>query len=257
METDRRTLLVLALIITLGGALAYVALTPIAVQGAVTGGTSTAEAETPYGESLNIELTSDSSTSGAASWLNSWMASYQDSDSQNVYTVNSTYKSQEQVTLQYSASVTHSNVESITITAKIKAIDKGTPANFHEYALATAKALSGASPISDSGSTVPTILAHLTSVGGSTTSETVQYQIYAQVSATGSISGDTLTATIAYTPFGTLVYTQSSESSAADVTPTVSVASFLDDALGLPGETIMNALVVMTVAASWFIIRRD
>jgi len=104
---------------------------------------------------------------------------------------------------------------------------------------------------------VPAILAHLTSIGGSTTSETVQYQIYAEVTATGTISGDTLTATIAYTPFGTLVYEQSSESSAASVTPTVSVASFLDDALGLPGETIMTTLAIMSVAAAWFILRRN
>jgi len=257
MKTDRRTLLLFFLILTLGGGLLYVGLNPTVISGAIAGQTSTAEADTPYGESLSIELTSESSTSGAASWFNSWTASYDDSDSQNVYTVNSTYKSQEEVTLEYSASVTWANVQDIEITAKIKAIDKGTPANNHEYTLATSKSLSGVSPISDGGSTVPAILAHLTSVGGSTTSETVQYQIWAEVTATGSISGDTLTATIAYTPFGTLVYEQSSETAETAVTPTVSVASFLDDYLGLPGETIMTTMAIMSVAAAWFILRRN
>jgi len=93
METDRRTLLLFFLVLTLGGGLLYVGLNPTVISGAIAGQTSTAEADTPYGESLSIELTSESSTSGAASWFNSWTASYDDSDSQNVYTVNSTYKS--------------------------------------------------------------------------------------------------------------------------------------------------------------------
>lgn len=141
-------------------------------------------------------------------------------------------------------------------TVKIKALDKGTPANNHEYTLATEKALSGASPISDDGSTAPSISAHLTSIGGSTTDEVVQYQIYCQVTALGTVSGETLTATISYTPFGTLHYVKSSESSTADVVPSINVTSWLDEALGLPGETIMTALAAMTVAATVILIRR-
>ncbi len=253
MEDNRRILFFLVLLITLGGAI-YVVINPTLVSGAITGLTSEAEATTPYGESLGIELTSGTSTSGTASMLNIWTASYQDSTSQDVYDVNGTYKSQEEVTLEYSASVTYASVSNIEITAKIKAIDKGTPANFNEYTLASSKSISGASPISDDGSTTPSIVQHLTDIGGSTTSETVQYQIYAQVTATGTVSGDTLTATIEYTPFGTLVYTQTSESSQAEVTPTVSVASFIDDYLGLPGETIMTTLAIMTVIATIIIV---
>jgi hypothetical protein len=259
MDKNRRLLLIFILLLTLGGAIYYVTLNPALVSGALVGLTSEAEATTPYGESLSIELTSGSSTSGTASWLNdqlaSFTASYDDTDSQNVYEVNSTYKSQEQVTLEYSASVPYANVDSITITVKIKAIDKGTPANYNEYILANAKSISGVTPISDSGDTTPSIVQHLTDIGGSTTSETVEYQIYAQVQGTGTISGDTLTAEVAYTPFGTLVYAQSSESSTVEMTPTVSVASYIDEAAGLPDGSSLTALaivaVLITMALYW------
>ena len=247
MDKNRRILLIFILLLTLGGAIYFVTLNPALVSGALVGLTSEAEATTPYGESLSIELTSGSSTSAAASWLNSWYASYDDTDDQDVYTVNSTYKSQEEVTLEYSASVPYANVDSITITVKIKAIDKDTPANFNEYTLANAKGISGATPISDSGDTTPSIVQHLTDIGGSTTSETVQYQIYAQVQGTGTISGDTLTAEVAYTSFGTLVYAQSSESSTVEMTPTVSVASIIDTGLGLPEGSSLTALAIVSV----------
>jgi len=260
MKDNRRVLAFLLLAVIVVGGLAYWLGVPQVISGAVTGGTSEASDSTPYGESLEISLGSKSSTSGAASIMASWFASYQDSDSQNVYEVNSTYKEQEQVSLEYDLSVTYSNVDTIKATVKIDALDKGTPANHHEYTLANEKSLSGASPISDSGSTTPSITTHLTDIGGSTTDETVQYKIYCQVTAVGTISGDTLTATISYTPFGTLHYVRSSESSQAQVTPSVGVTSWVssvvDDALGLPGETVLTTLAVIAALATAVILWR-
>jgi len=245
--------------------------TPIPITGASNSGASSSKAETPYGEKLEISLGSGTETSGEASFLKirsptaaSWFASYDNTDSQNVYQVNGTYKSQEQVTIEYSLSVTYANVASISATVKVKAYEAATPANNHEYTLANGKSLSGGSPIADSGSTVPSIVQHLTDVGGSTTSEEVGYEIYCQVTATGSISGDTLTATIPYTHFGGFNFQQSSESSTAQVTPTISAAnweakdpwklSYYDDIVGVPDGTVMTALAAVVIIASFSVI---
>jgi len=258
MNRDRQILLItlVALIMIAGGA--YIALgQPSFMPGASASGTSSSSAETPYGESISISIGGESETSGSASWFEqnpeavaSWFASIQDSDSQDVYEVNSTYKSQEQVELSADLAVTHSNINTLSATVKIKAIDKSTPANNHEYTLASSEDIYAASPTDDSWSTTPSISTHLTSIGGSTTSETVQYQIYCEVTATGSISGDTLTATIAYTPYGTLVYEQSSESNSANVTPSVDVTSYYDQRLGLPDGTIVVLSCLTVVALS-------
>jgi len=267
MDQTKRKILVFSLIAIL--VIGYIAFTPVTIAGASASGSNTAEASTPYGESIGITIGSGSSTSASASIIDaakaSWLASYSDSESQNVYDVNGSYKSQEQVTMSYSLSVTYSSVTNIHATVKVKAIDKGTPTNYHEYVLANDKSLSGTSPISDNGQTQPSISTHLTDIGGSTTSETVQYQIYCQVTATGSVSGETLTATVNYTPFGTLEYTRTSESSAAEVTPTVSVASVIeykasaiDNLVGLPeGWTIqLVAITCVTVALALAVKRR-
>jgi hypothetical protein len=258
------------LLILLAGGLVYgfmVYGTTLTIPGASVEGTSSNSVETPYGESLEISLGSSSETSGLASFFEtkapvaaSWVASYQDSDSQDVYEVNGTYKSQEQVTMEYSLSVSYSNVESISATVKVKAYEEGNKAiNNHEYTLANSKALSGVSPIADSDSTVPSILQHLTDVGGSTTSEVVGYEIYCEVTATGTKSGDTLTATIPYTHFGGFSFVKSSESSTAQVTPTISAASFIepydpwtlsyyDDMAGLQEGTVMMYMGVSIAA---------
>jgi hypothetical protein len=254
---DRRRLLFLFLAVTLVVGLGYMALSPMVVTGAEASGSSSAEANTPYGESLTIKLGSSSKTSGSASWLqrisaSSWLASYSNTASQNVYTVNGTYKSQELVTLSYSLSVTYSNVDSIEATVKVKATSDSYS---HEYTLASGKSLTGSSPISDSGSTAPTITQHLTDIGCSTSGATVQYEIYCQVTATGSISGSTLTATVPYTQFGQLVYQQSSESNQAQVTPTVSVASW-DEQLGLPRGTIIDSATILTIIATVYVVHK-
>ena len=267
MDKNQQKILVFSLIAIL--LVAYIAFTPVTITGATTTGSNTAEASTPYGESIGITIGSGSTTSGEASIIDltkvaSWIASYSDSDSQNVYDVNGTYKSQEIVTLSYSLSVTHSSVSNIQTTVKIKAIDKDTSANNHEYTLANAKTISGASPINDNGNTQPTISQHLTSIGGSTTSETIQYQIYCQVTATGTVSGETLTATVNYTPFGTLEYTQTSESSTAEVTPTVSVASIIqykasaiDNLIGLPEGWTIQLVAIASVTVAIMVVKKQ
>jgi hypothetical protein len=253
MKTNQRKLLVFSIIAIL--VVGYIAFTPIQLAGAKTSGSNSAEASTPYGESIGISIGSGSSTSGSASII-PMKASYSDDESQNVYDVNGTYKSQELVSMSYTLSVTHASVTDITATVKIKAIDNA-DASMYEYTIANAKALSGASPISDDGEVEKAIATHLTEITASVTGATVTYEIYCQVTATGSVSGETLTATVAYTQFGALEYTRTSESSAAEVTPTVSVASVIeykasviDETLGLPdGWTIqLVALASVTVA---------
>jgi hypothetical protein len=262
MDQNKAGLIALTLLLVIVAGGAYIALAqPGFMPGASTSGTGSSSAETPYGESIEISIGGESQTSGAASWFQknpeavaSWFASYQNSDSQNVYTVNSTYKSQETVTIESSLAVTWSNVQSLTATVKVKAIDKGTPTNNHEYTLANNIDIQAASPTSDNWNTAPSINAHLTSVGGSTTSETIEYQVYCQVTATGTISGDTLTATIAYTPYGTLVYDQSSEANSATVTPSVSVTSYYDQALGLPDGALVTMLAILVIAACAYVV---
>jgi len=259
LTSDRRNLVLILLLLVVGGALVYTVFGTTLITGAVTSGTNSAEDSTPFGEELSINLGSSSSTSATASmWdksqLAAWLA-YVDSDSQNVYEVNSTYKSQEIVTLGYSLSVTYSNVNNIEATVKIKAIDNADSSE-HEYTLANAKSLSGASPINDNDDTTPSISAHLTSVDASATDATIYYQVYAQVTADGTISGETLTATIPYTKFGALHFERSSESSEANVTPSVSVSSMIDDYLGLPGETVLNFFALCSVLAVYVIWRR-
>ena len=271
MNNDRKLLLGLAIVLVLVGAGAYIALAqPDFIPGGSVSGTSSSSAETPYGESIEISIGSESETSGSASWFEqhpeavgswfvqspdqfaSWFASYSDSTSQNVYEVDGTYKSQEQVTLSADLAVTHSNIASMTATVKIKASDNGDPTtNNHEYTLANAEDIYSASPTSDTWSTTPSISSHLTDIGGSTTSITVDYDIYCEVVAVGSISGDTLTAEVPYTNYGSLAYAQSSESNDATVTPSVSVSSWFDQAdqsLGLQHGTTLYMSIFTVVA---------
>ena len=259
MNRDRQILIVALIALIFISAGAYVALgQPSFMPGGSVSGTSSSSAETPYGESIEISIGGSSETSGAASWFQqnpeavaSWFASMSDSTSQDVYDVNGTYKSQEQVELSADLAVTWSNINSLSATVKIKALDQGTPTNYNEYTLANSVDIYAASPTSDSWSTTPSITQHLTDIGGSTTSITVDYEIYCEVVATGDISGDTLTATIAYTPYGTLEYTQSSESNAAEVTPSVSVSSYFDtadQAVGLPPGTMLYMTCIIASA---------
>lgn len=260
MEKRERTLVFILIFILLAGYGAYLVYGTGIVQGAIAGSTSEAEASTPFGESLAITLGSSSQTSGTASFwdksqLAAWLA-YSDSDSQIVYEVNSTYKSQELVELGYTLSVTYSQVSNIEATVKIKAIDDADDSEY-EYTLANAKSLSGASPINDNGNTQPSITTHLGHVVASTTDATIYYQIYAQVTATGTVSGETLTATIPYTKFGALHFEQSSESSEANVTPTLTVTSWYDQQLGLPDGALLNFIsIVCLITAVVFAYRR-
>lgn len=264
MKQDRRIILVFLLIAIL--AIGWIALTPVFLAGGQVQGTNSADASTPYGESLSIKIGSGTQTSGAASLVevtmpSSWLASYSDDESQNVYEVNGTYKSQELVTMSYTLAVTYANVDTIAATVKIKAIDNA-DASYYEYVIANAKSLSGASPINDNGQTQKAIATHLTEITASTTSATVKYQIYCQVTAEGTVSGETLTATVAYTQFGKLVYLRTSESSAAEVTPTVSVAAWVEDraedveyvtsvfdtTLGLPEGSALTVVAVLCIS---------
>jgi len=242
MTGKQKWLLALLLLCIIGVGAGYYILSPRTIAGASSSTSTGATAETPYGEKLEIKLNTGTQTSGSASWL----ASYQDSASQQVYTVDGTYKSQEQVTLSYSLTVTYSNVNNIQATVKIKAVDDS-DSSYYEYTLANAKALSGTSPISDSGSVQRSITQHLTDCDASTSSATIKYHIYCQVTGTGSISGQTLTATVPYTQFASHSYQQETESTEAEVTPTVSVASWYDMVNSPEFAAIVVCLLVLTV----------
>ena len=266
MDKDRKLLLVILVVALL--AISWIAFTPVLVAGAQTQGSNTAEDSTPYGESLSIKIGSGTQTSGSASMVDvtmpsSWLASYENGDTQDVYTVGGVYKQQELVTLSYTLSVTYANVGTIKSTVKVKAIDNSDQ-SLYEYTLANQKSISGASPLADDGSVEKSITAHLTEIDASTTSATINYEIYCQVTAIGTTSGETLTATVAYTQFGQLVYLKSTESSSAEVTPQVSVATWVenrandveyvvsvfDATLGLPEGSALTILAILSVAAA-------
>jgi len=239
---DKKILAVILIVALAAGVAAYFLLQEEGAQVFQFGEQFTGQAETPYGESLEIELTAGGETEAGTS---SWLAAAA-STSQNVYTVNGTYKSQEQVTLSYSLSVSYSNVGSITnVETSITAVDTADQSSY-KYVLASNKTLSGASPISDSGSQTVTITQHLTDAGASTTSATIEYKVYCKVTAVGSISGATLTAEIPLTKFTALQYQQSTESASADVTPTVSVASWAE-LMQTPEMLAIVALVALIV----------
>ena len=251
MTRGQKWLLVLLLVcIVAGGVGAYYLTVPRVVAGARTSYGTSATAETPYGEKLEIKLNTGTQTSGSASWL----ASYSDTASQNVYEVDGSYKSQEQVTLSYSLTVSYSNVQNIQATVKIKAVDSSDSSS-HEYVLANAKALSGTSPISDSGSVQRSIVDHLTDCDASTTDATVNYEIYCKVTGTGSISGQTLTAEIPYTQFCSHHYVRSTESTEAEVTPTVSVASWYD-ILNSPEGAVVVVCIVLLILIVFAAVRK-
>ncbi|MEM1661015.1 MAG: hypothetical protein QXR17_07765 [Candidatus Bathyarchaeia archaeon] len=170
------------------------------------------------------------------------------SASQNVWTVNGTYKSQAQVTLGYSLQVSYANVQNIQIVQLyIKAVDAADSSSY-TYTLANNKALSGGSPISDSGSTQKSISQHLTDAQASTTNAQIKYYIYCKVQAQGTISGQTLVAEVTETWFATLNYQQSTEQTQATVTPSVNVASWVDGFSQNAVPLIMVAVVVSGVA---------
>jgi len=240
-------LVVLAIILV-----GFIALKPVFIAGAFEKATNTASDSTPYGESIDIKIGSGSQTTGQASLITvalpaSWLASYSDSSSQNVYTVDGVYKSQEQVTLSYSLTVTYANVNNLAATVKIRAIDTADSSSY-DYILANSKALTGASPVTDSGQVQKSINQHLTDIQASTSGATVEYQIYAQVTGTGTVSGETLTATVPFTQFGQLTYSQSSESSSAEVTPQVSVASYVDEASSALYDNLWLIVVALAFA---------
>jgi len=191
-------------------------------------------AETPFGEYLDINLGTSAETRQA-----SWQASTA-SASQNVWTVNSTYKSQALVTLGYSLQVSYANVQNIQIVnLYIKAMDSADSSSY-TYTLASAKSLSGSSPITDSGSTQKSISTHLSEVAASAPCS-IKYYVYCKVQAQGSISGQTLVAEITETWFCTLNYAQQSESTSATVTPSINVASWAD---WLPKLDIIDVAVL-------------
>ncbi len=224
MKQKQKRYVLAAVIAAVAVLAAYLLLAPAAiVAGAVAQNTTSGSASTPFGESIDITLGTNAQTSAKASWFAAVASS-----SQNVWTVNGTYKSQALVTLGYSLSVSYAQVSNIQIVSLyIKAVDNADSSSY-TYTLANAKSLSGTSPISDSGSTTKSISQHLTDAAASAPA-TVKYYIYCRVQGIGVVSGQTLTAEITETYFATLQYAQSTESTSANITPDVTVASFLDE----------------------------
>lgn len=242
-KSQKRLLMISVAVVAVGLLLAYFLLQPqAAAQGAYARGEAEGYAESPFGEYIRINLGTSAQTSQA-----SWLAAVAQT-SQNVWTVNGTYKSQALVTLGYSLQVSYANVQNIKIVnLYIKAVDADDSSSY-TYTLANNKALSGGSPISDSGSTQKSISQHLSDCQASATSAQIKYYIYCQVQAQGTISGQTLTAEVAETWFATLNYQQSTEQTQATVTPSVNVASWVDD-LGLPSLAVPAVCIGLAALA--------
>lgn len=223
VKLNKRVLIGAVVVVAIAGLLGYLLWPkpsgPVVNQ--LFGRSYSATDSTQYGEYLSVQLNVGGGTSA------SWAASYTGSASQWVYTVNGTYKSQEQVTIKISLSVSYANVEGITLVdAYIKAVDTADN-SYKVYDLADNVALSGSSPISWSNQVTRSISNHLTDAGASTSDATIAYYVYVKVQATGSISGQTLTAEIPLTKFTALHYLHQQEKTQAEATPSVTVASWM------------------------------
>lgn len=221
MHKQTKKYLIISVAVIFAALLAVWLFMPSQVAGVFAKAEVSSHAETPFGEYLDIKLGTSAQTSQA-----SWQASTA-SASQNVWTVNSTYKSQALVTLGYSLQVSYANVQNIQIVSLyIKAVDSADSSSY-TYTLASAKSLSGSSPITDSDSMQKSISTHLSEVAASAPCS-IKYYIYCKVQAQGAISGQTLVAEVTETWFCTLNYAEQTESTSATVTPSVNVASWAD-----------------------------
>ena len=195
-------------------------------KGAEFGGEYKATAETPYGEKLTIKLNLGGGTRQA-----SFFAGYTDTVSQNVWTVDGTYKSQGKITFSVTVTITGNKITNAKIeNCYIKAVDTADSSSY-SYTFDTypvSVSLSGYQGTWSPDSITKTLDQHVSDIQAST-SCTVDYYIYCKVSAVGEISGQTLYAEITETKFKTLQLEKQTEETTAEVTPSVSTSSWLEE----------------------------
>ena len=223
MKVNKKLLAIIFIILIIIGVGAYWFLTP---KGVEFGGEYEATAETPYGEKLTIKLNLGGGTKQA-----SFLAGYTDSVSQNVWTVDGTYKSQGKITFSVSVTITGSKITNAKIeNCYIKAVDTADSSSY-SYTFDTypvSVSLSGYQGTWSPDSITKTLDQHVSDIQAST-SCTVDYYIYGKVSAVGEISGQTLYAEITETKFKTLQLEKETEETTAEVTPSVSTSSWLEE----------------------------
>ena len=151
-------------------------------------------------ETLSLEIYTDTGRPKNLlgwGWNTAWQTSWK------VNTVTRT-----QVTPSLTIHVTGSNVQAAAqATYYIKAVKVGDPAKTHKPIDKVSQAVTvNGADLQDS--IEKTITQHITDLGLSTTaSHTIDYYVYGQITATGSVSGQPLTMTIPETKFDTITYT--------------------------------------------------
>ena len=180
---------------------------------------------TQYGEYLEIDVNVGGETSS------SWTGAYTGSAESQVYTVDGTYYSQEQISISLTITITYSKVTNVTIiAARITAVDTADGSFFNPIGVSNfnweANGLTSGS--SKSWSYGPTYIGNfLSSASASTSDATIDFKIYVKVEGTGTVSGETLTARITEQTFDSHHFVLETQQTTAEATPSVSFASWM------------------------------
>ena len=224
MKVNKKLLAIFIIVLIVAGIGVYWFF--IAKQGTQITRTFGAEAETPYGEKLIIQLDLSGQTKQAG-----FLGAYTDTVSQSVWTVNGTYKSQGKITFSVSVTITGSKITNAKIeNCYIKAVDTADQSSY-SYTFGTypiSVSLSGYQGTWSPNSITKTLDQHVNDIQASTTC-TVDYYIYCKVSAKGEVSGQTLIAEIAETKFLRLNLEKPTEQTTAQVSPSVTTSSWLEE----------------------------
>lgn len=193
---------------------------------------------TQYGETLNINVSVGGETL-EGSWstpsklpapMRALITAQLSADaSQNIYTVNSSYYNQQKVQYSVTVSVTGTQVQNVQLAnLTLKCIDAADGSKYNWLAVLSQDITL---PYSHEWTGWQYISDHLTNVQASTTDATIQYKVYAKVTAIGSVSGQTLTAQTGggqFTQFTAYHFVYVTEGTSTTVTPSVSPASWTD-----------------------------
>jgi len=206
------------------------------------------KASTPYGERLSIKL----GVNGKAT-QGSWMGSVSGGASNLLYDVSGTVNDAsfsdvadaEKITITFDLSVSGSyitNVQIVSFYLKVKDKDGTGTKTFTIIGSATSITI----PYNNTYTALNNyaISTLISDVSGNTNNDELLFLVYIKVTATGSKSGQTLTAEINEEQFADLTFTHLTEQNQATVSPSVSVSSWIDMA-----ENIVTNVVSAVVSA--------
>ena len=180
---------------------------------------------TDYGEYLDVDIDISGETSGA------WTGSYTQTATEQVYTVDSTYYSQQQITIKLTITITYSKVSGVTIvSAYIKAVDTADSSSFNPISVSNfdweANGLtSGSSKTWQYGAEA--ISTFLSNCEASSSDATISFYVYVKVQGTGTVSGNTLTAEVAETQFQSNHFVLETQQTTAEAEPSVTFSSWV------------------------------